>query len=281
MEQELLKRMLVIAQRSGEIALNFIEDSSPVLKPDTSVLTKADLAVSSFIREQIKDLLATQEHILVDEEDKENSKYFDQELLERIPYVWVVDPIDGTRSFSNRMPLFGISIGVLKNLQPWMSVVYFPVFQEMFYSDGQKAYFVQKAFTPQAVEQTIVPVDQSITRQSVFFVSDAFFREFEWDLSFCQIMLPSCAVIDLCWPAGGRGCGCTFNSNIWDFAGSWPIFQAADLHLRSLATGKVLDRIHVDLFEGKGSRTWKLKEQHILSSRRNFPLIKRNILPKS
>ena len=59
-----------------------------------------------------------------------------------------MDPIDGTRLYANRMPTFGISLGLLKDLKPWLGVVYFPVLKELFYCDGKEAYFVQNAFSP-------------------------------------------------------------------------------------------------------------------------------------
>ena len=147
--QKLLDRMHQMAAKGGEIALSHMEDSAPTLKPDQSVLTKADLAVSKFIREQLKDLLDSGEHLLIEEEDQQSKRCFDQKVLESVPYVWSVDPIDGTRAYSNRMPMFGISIGVLKELKPWLGMVYFPAWKELFYCDGERAFFVKNAFTPQ------------------------------------------------------------------------------------------------------------------------------------
>jgi fructose-1,6-bisphosphatase/inositol monophosphatase family enzyme len=280
MENDFLIRMQDIARRGGELALSLIENSEPKLKPDTSVLTKADTAISQLVKESLKDLLATKEHILIDEEDPEGLQYFNQAKLEAAPYVWSVDPIDGTRSFSNRIPLYGISIGLFKNLRPWLGLVYFPALNELFYCDGNSSYFVKNAFRKDEIKVPIKPIDQKITRQSILFGDDVFFVRHEWDLNFCQIMLASCAIVNLCWPAIGRGCGCIFKSNLWDFAGSWPIFFSAGLELRSLSTGKVMEKLNTDLFVGEGSKTWRLKEYHILSSEHNFSLIKERIKEK-
>ena len=273
-------RMLQMVNEGGNISLSHIEDSAPTLKPDQSVLTKADLAVSKFIKEQMKDLLDSGEHLLIEEEDQQSERYFDQKVLESVPYVWSVDPIDGTRSYSNRMPMFGISIGVFKDLKPWLGVVYFPAWKELFYCDGERAFFVKNAFTSQEKKTEVVPIDQDITKQSIFFSSDVLFQYYDWDFSFCQIMAPSCAVIDLCWPAIGRGCGCFLKASLWDFAGSWPIVKVAGLDLRSAVSGEKLDRLHVDLFMGEGSQTWKLAQFYILSSEKNYPIIKSKMTAK-
>jgi fructose-1,6-bisphosphatase/inositol monophosphatase family enzyme len=279
MEQEFLKRMQDMALQSGEIALRLIKDSSPTLKRDHSVLTKADTAISAFIREHLNDLLATGDHLLIDEEDAQSIRYFNQDTLEAVPYLWAVDPIDGTRNFSNRIPAFGISIGLLKDLKPWLGMVYLPLLGELFYCDGKQSYFVERAFSDGETKTKIAPVVHQITQKSVFFGSDGLFKDFDWDFSFCQVTMPSCAVADLCWPAVGRGCGCFFDAHIWDFAGAWPMFLSAGLNLRAFSTGRELDRIHVDLFQGQGSKTWRLRDHYILSSEANYPLIKSRITP--
>ena len=266
--------MMQIAKKGGKIARDLLEDSTPTLKPDLSVLTEADLAISALTRRELREFLATSEHILIDEEDKDHKRYFDKKILEASPYIWVLDPIDGTRSFANRLPMFGISIGLLKDLKPWLGLVYFPILKELFYCDGRNGYFVKNAFTQKEEKIKLKLVDQEITRQSIFLATDSYFKNFEWDFSFCTVMVLSCAVTDLCWPAIGRGCGNIFRSNLWDFAGSWPIFRSAGLDFRHWDTGKVLGRLDTDVFIGEGDLTWKLKDYHILSSERNFPIIK-------
>jgi len=268
--------MFDVLKSGGKTALEFLGNSSPTLKPDNSVLTKADLAVSALARERLKDVLSQPGHILIDEEDQQSSRYFDAQKLACTKYIWTLDPIDGTRAFANQIPLFGISIGIFKDLKPWMGAVLLPVLGELFYCDGEEAFFVRNAFTAAEKRTPIKPVDQEITRQSVFFGNDAFFQDYDWNFAFCQMMLPSCAVIDFCWPSIGRGAGCMFNSYIWDFGGAWPIARAAGLDIRSIKTGQKISQLSLDIFQGKGALTWRLKENLLLSSSRNFPLIVEN-----
>jgi len=280
MREEYLSRMKHIAFMGGKIALKLISNSNHCLKPDKSILTKADVEISSLSHSVISDLLKTSDHILIDEEDIENTKYLNKSYLEATSFIWVLDPIDGTRAFSNRMPNFGISIGLLKDLKPWLGMVYFPMFGELFYSDGEISFFVQKAFTKSEKKVVITPIDQQITRQSIFICNDSFSEKFDWNFSDCQLMGPLCAVLSLCWPAIGRGCGAFFGANIWDFAGSWPIFLSAGLGLRSYQTGEEIRKLDIELFARCSGEPWKLKEYYILSSERNFPLLREKITPK-
>jgi len=120
-----LERMLSIVQEAGGIALDLIQHSDPGLKKDHSIITLADKAISTLVRERLHDFLQDPQHILIDEEDGGSAEYLDQERLDRTSFIWALDPIDGTRLYANRMPLFGVSIGLIKDLKPWLGVVYF------------------------------------------------------------------------------------------------------------------------------------------------------------
>ena len=102
-----MKLLFRMAQEAGKTALAQQEHIAYSLKADNSVVTQADLAVSRLVRDALKDLLSGNEHILIDEEDSAHPEYLDQKYLEKIPYIWVMDPIDGTRGFSNRLPKIG------------------------------------------------------------------------------------------------------------------------------------------------------------------------------
>ncbi len=279
-ENKFLDQMISIAILGGKMSLKIMDNSKPTLKPDQSVLTKADTAISKMVRKRLGPYLKAKEHILIDEEDKESGRYFDQDTLDKTPYIWVIDPIDGTRSFANRMPFYGVSLGLLKDCKPYLGVVYFPALDELFYCNGKQAFFIKAATSSKPKKILIKPVDQQISARSVFFGSDGFFKKFDWDFSLCQMMTPSCAVLDLCFPGLGRGAGAFFNAYIWDFAGAWPIFQSAGLHLHNLKTGHTIDRLETSLFQGKDDKTWRLRDYYILSSMRNFPIIRRAIIKR-
>lgn len=47
-------------------------------------------------------------------------------------YQWVIDPLDGTTNFAHGIPIFSVSIGLLKSNSPVVGVVYDPFRNEMF-----------------------------------------------------------------------------------------------------------------------------------------------------
>ena len=264
-----LKRMLSFAREAGGIALELIEHSEPGLKKDHSIITLADKAVSKLARSTLADFLQSPDHILIDEEDPSIAQYMDQEKLDKTPFIWALDPIDGTRLYANRMPLFGISIGLIKDLKPWLGVVYFPMLKELFYCDGEEAYFVKDAFGPNETKVKIVPQDEELSARSIFFCNDTFFNRFYWNDKDFNIMINACAVVNLCWPTIGRGVGCFLRCHLWDFAGSWPIIRQAGFDLRRISDGKVLDTVEADLFNHEPV-SWHMKEYYLVSSERNY-----------
>src|SRR5581483_3822340 len=56
-------------------------------------------------------------------------------------YVWVLDPIDGTRSFITGLPLWGVLIGLMRNGYPVLGMMAQPFTRERFAGDGKRAWY--------------------------------------------------------------------------------------------------------------------------------------------
>jgi myo-inositol-1(or 4)-monophosphatase len=277
--QRYLQVMLNFARKAGRIATGPLGRSGAGFKADNSVITRADRTISRLGREALGGHLKDSAHLLIDEEDPRAADYLDQKRLERTRFLWAIDPIDGTRLYANGMPTFGVSIGLMKDLKPWLGVVYFPVLKELFFCDGKSAFFVHNPFGRAARRKRIIPVDERITGKSLFFCNDTFFRRFAWNDPAFHIMIHACAVVNLCWPAVGRGVGCFLRSFLWDFAGSWPIALAAGLDFRRVSDGRILESVHADLFALE-PKPWELKEYYLVSSKRNYEIIKSKIIDR-
>jgi inositol-phosphate phosphatase/L-galactose 1-phosphate phosphatase/histidinol-phosphatase len=106
---------------SGEIVARYFRTAIAVDdKPDESPVTIADRSVETVIRDLIGKNCPG--HGIVGEEyGTENP---DAE------FVWVIDPIDGTKSFISGVPLFGTLIALLKGGVPIMGVVDHPALGE-------------------------------------------------------------------------------------------------------------------------------------------------------
>lgn len=88
-------------------------------KADLSPVTIADRAIESELRQLIEDRYPG--HGILGEEFVARAGNH---------YTWVLDPIDGTRSFITGMPLFGTLIALLQDGQPVLGVIDFPALSE-------------------------------------------------------------------------------------------------------------------------------------------------------
>lgn len=57
-------------------------------------------------------------------------------------YSWAIDPIDGTIPFVDGIPVFGVSIGVLKNNHPLIGVIYMVARDELYWAQKGKGAFL-------------------------------------------------------------------------------------------------------------------------------------------
>lgn len=92
-------------------------------------VTEADRAAETAMRRLIKKTFPA--HGIVGEEfgdDKSDAAY-----------VWVLDPIDGTKSFISGMPAWGTLIGLMKEGVPVYGMMHQPFIGERFYGDGKSA----------------------------------------------------------------------------------------------------------------------------------------------
>ena len=86
-------------------------------KADASPVTAADREVEALLRERIR--AAFPDHGILGEEH--GGEDLDAE------HVWVLDPIDGTRSFATGRPLFGTLIGLVQRGSPVLGLIDSPV----------------------------------------------------------------------------------------------------------------------------------------------------------
>lgn len=57
-------------------------------------------------------------------------------------YTWIIDPIDGTSNFIRDLGLSAISVGLFKDAQPYIGIIYFPYRDEMFWAEKGKGAFL-------------------------------------------------------------------------------------------------------------------------------------------
>jgi histidinol phosphatase-like enzyme (inositol monophosphatase family) len=101
-------------------------------KADNSPVTKADREVELFLRESLEKRFP--DFSILGEEFGETNK--------TSAYRWIIDPIDGTRSFALKTPLFGVMIALERDGLPVLGSIYFPIQEHHLIGSAQTGTFL-------------------------------------------------------------------------------------------------------------------------------------------
>ncbi|WP_455381735.1 inositol monophosphatase family protein [Salinispira pacifica] len=119
-----------LAREGGRIAARYFGTGVEVeKKADETPVTRADRETEQFIRAALSERFP--DHLITGEE-------YGTTLAGRAtaasesssPYRWVIDPIDGTKSFVHQIPLFTTLIALLYREQPVVGIIHNPILDE-------------------------------------------------------------------------------------------------------------------------------------------------------
>jgi myo-inositol-1(or 4)-monophosphatase len=124
---------------AGRIALTQSTERAVDIKPDLTPVTQIDRQIEAFLLEQITRYYPN--HSMLAEEGSSRSGS---------DFTWVIDPIDGTRAFASGLPVWGISVGVFHQGEPYAGVFYMPATGEMYWGTNTQAFCNDRELLPQA-----------------------------------------------------------------------------------------------------------------------------------
>ena len=130
-----------LAYRAGRITLGYYNKGiQHDLKHDDSPVTAADQATEEFIRSEIEKNYPS--HAIVGEEYGESPSPRGRGKGEgENPFRWIVDPIDGTKSFLKGVPFYSVLIALEIEGVSRVGAVCFPALDEILYgADGLGAW---------------------------------------------------------------------------------------------------------------------------------------------
>ena len=144
--------LLELAAASGDFIRPFFASPDLVVetKSDDTPVTLADRGAEELMRRMIRQRFPTH-GILGEELGPENTG---------AEFVWVLDPIDGTRAFAAATPLFGTLIALMHHGQPVLGVIHQPVLRQLVIGDGDRTTLngrtVRVRATPGLAEATLL-----------------------------------------------------------------------------------------------------------------------------
>jgi myo-inositol-1(or 4)-monophosphatase len=173
-------------------------------------------------------------HWILSEEDTGQANAYEVFKEKPSGYGWIIDPIDGTTNFIHGIPHFSISIGIVKDGEPIIGVVYNPMTKELFTA--------RKSFGAYMNGDPIRVGKESKLAEAVLATG---FQAGDWKQGsrlICQmdrlagksrnVRMIGAASLDLCWTALGRLTGFWHEGlNPWDTAAGVLILKEAGGHV--------------------------------------------------
>ncbi len=188
---------ITAAKEAGEIQMKYFgRPQSVTYKGEFDPVTEVDRLCDRAIQETIH--RSFPDHDILTEESPFQKK--------GSSWRWIIDPIDGTTNYARGFPFFSVSIGLERDGEMALGVVYYPILNELFVAEkGKGAFLNEKRISVSKTEQlnrsflaTGFPYDV----QSHPDLYLQYFRKFlKRSLA---VRRPGSAAIDLCYVAAGR-----------------------------------------------------------------------------
>ncbi len=239
---ELQKRLdfaVQIAQEAGEITLNYfgkLDADQRDDKSDGTPVTIADRASETHLRDRISQRYPDDAILGEEFDDKPGTS----------GYEWVIDPIDGTISFVQGVPLYGTMLACLHNGHPELGVVHMPALSETVYAgDGLGCWYAKGDAKPiHAHASGIEHPEQAIinTTSMSYFTTPELRSLYErldrvckysrgWSDAYAWVLLATGRVDAVIEP----------DLKLWDFAAAIPIVQESGAIWSDLAGNESLE----------------------------------------
>jgi myo-inositol-1(or 4)-monophosphatase len=201
-----------LARRVGELSCRYYHrlDITTALKDDHSIVTEADIIIDEQIGAAIQERYPGD---LLLSEESSTSQIGGAGTIITQP-TWIIDPIDGTTNFAIGVPIWGILITYLEQGWPLMTVMYFPLLDELYTAvKGQGAYL-----NHQPIQAT-----NPFPRQPLAFFAccSRTHRDYQVSIPYKTRLLGS-AAYNFCLAARGAALiAFEATPKIWDIAGAW------------------------------------------------------------
>lgn len=235
-------KLIEIIKEAGEILKSgYFSKKDVTFKATKDLVTKYDVAVENFLKEKFQEEFS--DFNVIAEESDNTDLVFKNSII--------VDPIDGTTNFVNKVPHTCISVGVYKEKKPFIGIVYNPILDELYTAVVGEGAFLNG--------ERISVSDENVFQKSLLSTGFPYSNATNQDdlndvIKKMKDILPRCqdirrlgsAAIDLCFVARGTYEGYyEMNLKAWDVSAGLIILQEAG--------GKVttLDGSEYTLFEDK------------------------------
>jgi fructose-1,6-bisphosphatase/inositol monophosphatase family enzyme len=214
-------------REAGALALRYFNNVTYDLKPDRSLVTRADIEIEQLLRERIADNYP--DHGIIGEEEGLSGGNRE--------YLWAIDPLDGTSAFVNGLPLWGVSIGLLRDGEPQLGVIYLPLIDDCYWTGSDRRAYLNRH---------TINVNPSMEVAGEDWLSIPSYAHRSYRISFPgKTRSLSSVAADFCYVARGSSVGSVIGrARIWDLAAGMAILHAAG-GVTTMLSGQPLELRHL------------------------------------
>ena len=217
----MLKKIVDIVYKAGEIYKGAGSDLSVSLKTsNVDLVTKYDKAIQTFLYNELKKIIP--DAALLGEEGDGNKELTDG-------YCFIIDPIDGTTNFVKGFQHSAISVGLAKDRELIIGVVYDPDLDNMYYSEKGKGAYLNgnRIHVSDCDMQTSLvlfgtcPYEHELAHKTFELTEKVFYKALE-------VRRGGSAALDICYVASGKAdLYYELILRPWDWAGATLILNEA------------------------------------------------------
>ncbi|MCB0208004.1 MAG: inositol monophosphatase [Anaerolineae bacterium] len=219
-------------RQAGKIALHYFKRSEVRYKSNQTLITQADIEIERYLIDHISDLYPDDQ--IVGEESQQ--KPIDPSR----PNIWAVDPLDGTAVFSQGLPGWGISVGLLRQGKPYFGCFYMPLLDDMTYTREPDSHLIGETVPPPQLKSVWGPND-------FLAVSASTHRKFHLDVPGMRAL--GSVGASLVYTARGAAAAALIpKARLWDLVAGAAILEEAGGTLRYLS-GRPID--YLELLDGE------------------------------
>lgn len=127
-DQRLLEQLeQLIPDISDKVLSQFFNRTTAETKNDGSIVTEADIAMQQTITQALDKLTA--DVSMLSEEMSEQEQI---DVMNNHQSYWCLDPVDGTNNFHLGVPLFAVSLALIRDKKITLGIIYDPIRKEVF-----------------------------------------------------------------------------------------------------------------------------------------------------
>jgi len=146
--EELSEIARSIAGRASDILQSYYRQDSntpnlDIQEQKDGPVTAADVAVNSYILDELQSVLGNTEFGYLSEETYKSYLATNGQIPLPQSWVWIIDPLDGTRDFIDRTGEFAVHIALAYQGRPILAVVAWPEQQKIYYAMKDAGAFVE------------------------------------------------------------------------------------------------------------------------------------------